>query len=262
MDGLRIRYRVQGTGRPLVLIHGLGASLELWDPFTDRLAGRQIITLDNPGAGLSSTPTRPFGIGSYAGVVEELLDHLTLTEVDLLGLSFGGLVAQEFARRHGDSVGRMILASTTCGWGGIPGNPAAMAVLATPLRYYSRTHFRRVAPILYGGRIRDDLSLFEQQAEIRHRLKPSLMGYLMQLAAANTWTSLPWLHTLKMPVLAISGRDDPIFPPANTRRLASRIPGAKLAIVPGGGHLVLLDSADEVAPLINGFLSEAGESVD
>jgi pimeloyl-ACP methyl ester carboxylesterase len=252
--GHRIRYRIRGEGPPLLMIHGLGASFELWDPLDSKLEGFQRVAVDPPGSGRSSTPRRYLSIRSYAQVMADVLDHLDLGVADVLGLSLGGMIAQELAYRHRSHVRRLVLASTTCGWGGEPGDPRAMAVLATPARYYSRRHFHKVAPILYGPQIKDDPGLYEEQLEIRQQVKPSLLGYFVQLSAAWTWTSLPWLRRLDVPLLAISGSDDPIVPLKNSRQIVDRVPGARLAVVPGGGHLCIIESAAQVADMITEFL--------
>jgi pimeloyl-ACP methyl ester carboxylesterase len=236
------------------MIHGLGASFELWDPLDSKLTGFQRIAIDPPGSGRSSTPLHYFSIRRYAQVMADVLDRLELDTVDVLGLSLGGMIAQELAYRHDRRVRRLILASTTCGWGGALGDPRAMAVLATPARYYSRRHFHRVAPILYGRQIKHDPELYQEQLAIRQLLKPSPFGYFVQLAAAWTWTSLPWLSRLDLPVLAVSGSDDPIVPLKNSQQIVARVPGARLAVVAGGGHLCVIESAAHVAELIAEFL--------
>jgi pimeloyl-ACP methyl ester carboxylesterase len=252
--GHRLRFRVRGDGPPLLMIHGLGASFELWDPLDSKLRGFQRVAVDPPGSGRSSTPHLYLSIRGYARAMAEVLDDLELDTVDVLGLSLGGMIAQELAYRHPSRVRRLVLASTTCGWGGAFGDPRAMAVLATPARYYSRRHFHQVAPILSGPQIKNDRELYEEQLAIRQRIKPSLLGYFVQLTAAWTWTSLPWLSRLDLPLLAISGSDDPIVPLKNSQQIVDKVPGARLAVVPGGGHLCIIESAAHVAGIITEFL--------
>ena len=97
-----MRFRVRGEGPPLLLIQGIGASLELWDPLLAHLDGFQTIVFDHPGAGLSEPPAGPVGMSHYARVGEALLDHLRHERADILGFSFGGMVAQELALAHPD----------------------------------------------------------------------------------------------------------------------------------------------------------------
>jgi pimeloyl-ACP methyl ester carboxylesterase len=90
--------------------------------------------------------------------------------------------------------------------------------------------------------------------DVRLERPPSLVGYAQQLFAATVWSSLPWLHQVVPPTLVMSGDDDSIVPVINARVLACRIPTARLIIVRGGGHLMLLDSAADLAPMITDFV--------
>jgi poly(3-hydroxyalkanoate) depolymerase len=258
VDGARVRVSRWGLGpRPLLLVMGLGGNIEMWGPFEDALAVRGVPTVafDAPGMGESSRgPQALMRMGDLARHTIRLLDELGLGELDVLGVSFGGLLSQELARQAGRRVRRLVLAATACGLGGLPGNPRAMAILATPRRYHSAENFARVAPVLYGGRIRREPELLGQQALARLGKPPSTAGYLAQIYAVTGWTSVPWLHHLGQPTLVLAGDDDPIVPLVNGRFLAWRIPRAELHVVKGGGHLFLLEQADEMAELVAGFL--------
>ena len=109
--GLRLRVGRHGAGRPLLLITGIGANLDMWAPFARLVGDRELIAFDPPGAGLSQRPRRPLGMRGLAGVVRELLDALGLERVDVLGYSFGGALAQELAHRAPDRVRRLVLLS-------------------------------------------------------------------------------------------------------------------------------------------------------
>jgi pimeloyl-ACP methyl ester carboxylesterase len=253
-QGQRVHYRVRGDGPPLLMIHGVGASLELWRPLEARLSDFRTITVDPPGAGRSSTPRGRFGMRQFANVMDDLLEHLGVRSAHVLGLSLGGMMAQELARQHPQHVHKLVLASTTCGWGGVPANPLAMAVIATPARYYSSRHFKQVAPLLYGRRVANDPALLEHEIEIRRHHRPSLPGYFIQMGAAWTWSSRTWLGTLDMPVLAISGSDDQIVPPANSRLIARAVRNGRVAIIEGGGHLCVIQEPARSSELIRDHL--------
>lgn len=263
VGNLRLRVARRGDGPPLVLVMGLGGNIEMWRPLDDALAARGVPTIafDAPGTGGSPTvPLPPLRIPGLARLTLRLLDSLGIGEVDVLGVSFGGTLAQELAYRGGARVRRLVLCATGCGLGGVPGDPRALAILATPRRYHSVEHFRRVAPVLYGGRIRREPELLGQQAMARLGRPPSLLGYASQLYAIAGWTSLPWLHRLRQPTLVMAGDDDPIVPLVNGKILAWRIPGARLEVMHGGGHLFLLEEAEEVADSVAGFLAEEREA--
>jgi poly(3-hydroxyalkanoate) depolymerase len=235
---------------------GLGGNVEMWDPLVAAIGGRrQIIAYDAPGTGESELPRWPLRMGQLAGVAGGLLDQLGYDRVDVLGVSFGGAVAQQLAFQAPHRVGRLILAATACGLGGMPGNPLALAILFTPFRYYSRSYLRLVAPILYGG-AGGDGQLLEQQAIARLQRPPSLLGYYLQLAAIAGWSSLPFLRRIRQPTLVMAGDDDHIVPLINGRMLARLIPEGRLYVVRGGGHLFLLDRARESADAIQEFLEK------
>ncbi len=256
--GQRLRVSIEdGDGPPLLLCSGLGASFELWEPLRREFRGVPTIAFDAPGVGGSDTPRCPPTLRGIAATINGLLDELDVDEADVLGVSWGGAVAQELARRHPGRVRRLVLAATTPGMIAVPGDPRALAILATPLRYWSPSYFERVAPSLYGGEILDDAALLQRQAWLRFNHQVGLRGYVWQLLAARRWTSLPWLHRLEQPTLVLTGDADPIIPVVNGRILAARIPNATLHVVPGGGHLFLLTRADEVASTIQAFLSGA-----
>jgi poly(3-hydroxyoctanoate) depolymerase len=254
--GLRLRVGRRGAGRPLLLITGIGANIEMWAPFA-RLAGdRELIAFDPPGAGLSQRPRRPLRMGGLARVVRELLDALALERVDVLGYSFGGALAQELARRAPERVRRLVLCATAPGLGGAPPRPLAALMLATPARYYHPRLLALTVPHIAGGRTAREPALLAQQAAARLHRPPNALGYAYQLYAVTGWSSLPWLRRVPHPTLVVAGEQDPSVPLRNARMLAGRLPDARLHVVKGGGHLFLLDEPDNVVGAIGAFLDE------
>jgi poly(3-hydroxyalkanoate) depolymerase len=261
VGGLRVRAAVCGQGRPLLLVTGIGGNIEMWEPLEKALAGGSIqtITFDAPGTGESSGWTIPRRMSAIARVATGVLDALGYGQVDVLGVSFGGAVAQQLARQSPERVRRLILAATAPGvplLGGVPGHPRAMLALATPRRYYDRDYLRSIAPTVYGGRIRSDPELFAQQTHARLLKPPSVRGYVAQLFAIAGWTNLPWLPFMRQPTLVLAGDDDPIIPVVNGKILAALIPRARLVVIPGGGHLFLLERSAESARHVIEFLAE------
>ncbi|MBV9281927.1 MAG: alpha/beta fold hydrolase [Chloroflexi bacterium] len=259
IDGLRIRFNVGARGAardgayPLLLIMGLGGHLGMWRPLQRLLGDVETITFDAPGAGASTLPAIPLRMSQHAGVVTRLLDRLGYGRVDVMGVSLGGALAQELTHQAPHRVRRLILAATAYGIGSVPGDPTALMKMALPFRYYSRCYFERQAPSMYGGRLRDEPDLVRQAAAFWSAYPPSAWGYFSQIYALWGWCSLPWLHRIEQPTLVLSGDDDPIVPLINSRILAGLIPHARLRVV-RGGHLFLMERAEEVAPLIRGFL--------
>jgi poly(3-hydroxyoctanoate) depolymerase len=254
VEGLRLRVRVQGSGRPLLLIMGIGGNIEMWQPLVDELSDFETIAFDAPGMGESEIPRWPLSMSRLARITAGVVHTLGFPRVDVLGVSYGGAIAQELAYRHRPVVRRLVLAATTFGVGSLPGKPRALALLSTPYRYYSRSHLKAIAPRLYGGRIARQPELLERDAYARLGHAPSWRGYAWQLAAIAGWSSLPFLRRIRVPTLVLTGDDDPIIRVWNGRILAGLIPGAQLRVMRGSGHLFLIDEAVESARLIRRFL--------
>jgi poly(3-hydroxyalkanoate) depolymerase len=256
IGGHRVRVSDSGgTGTPLLLVNGIGANLEMWAPLRRRLS-RRSVAVDLPGTGGSSTPFFPMTIPADALLLLQVLDALGIETVDVLGFSFGGAVAQELARRAPARVRRLVLASTSCGVGSVPGSPIALALVGNPLRYYSPSFFKAVAPVVVGGRGARDARFLDRQARKRAARPPSPLGYWWQVWATWTWSGWPWLPALHQPTLVIAGDRDQVVPAVNARLMAALLPDARLRTWPSGGHMLLLDSASEVGPVIESFLAE------
>ncbi len=254
MQRLRVTVENPGLDRPLLLINGIGATGDLFGPFRKHLDDRETIAFDAPGVGGSPTPAMPYSMRRLAGVVAGLIDELGHEQVDVLGLSWGGGLAQELARRHPEVVHRLILTATMPGMTSIPGRPAALAMLMSPARYYSPEYLKRIAPTLYGGNIRENPGLLDEHAKQRAARPPSRLGYLYQLGAIQRWASLHWLHRLPHRTLVLAGDEDPIVRIENGRLLANRIPDGRLHVVEGGGHLFLMTRGEEMAEVVRDFL--------
>jgi poly(3-hydroxyalkanoate) depolymerase len=256
VDGLTIRVSIAGptTANPLLLINGIGASLELWQGLRERL-DVETIAFDAPGTGGSPAPRRPRTMFELARSVSALVDQLGYDTVDVLGVSWGGGLAQYLAAVRGSRVRRLILACTGFGAGSIPANPLAALELLRPSRYFSPSHLARVGPAIFGGETRRRPELLAQQGRLRSLHPPTARGYAYQLLAASTWAALPWLRQVRAETLVLMGADDPIVHEFNGRVLRWAIPNASLRVVPGAGHLFLLDQPREAAAIVNDFLA-------
>jgi len=253
--GADVRLSVRGDGPPLLLFMGIGANIEMWARFEEAMVprGRHLIAIDLPGAGASPAVFPPRRLRGLVKLAGEVLDHLGYDRVDVLGVSFGGAVAQEFAHRAPSRTRRLVLCATSPGVLMVPAHPRVLMHLATPLRYWRPAYAKRIIGEIYGGRSRYDIEVHEQLRS-RFERPPTALGYVGQLWAAWGWSSLPWLWRLRVPTLVMTGDDDPIIPVANGRLLAALIPDATLHIVRDEGHLFLLEQPEDSARVVDEFL--------
>ena len=240
---------------PLLLIHGLGGSLESWRPLLAEMPGRDVVMIDSPGAGRSAVPALPIRIPAIADRIAAAARALGVEQADVLGNSHGGLVAQEVTRRHPALVRRLILVGTTMGIPAIPGRLKVQLALLSNKRHQDRAAAERDLPLVVGGRTARDPDVLAAMLADRAAHPPSRLGYRYQQAAVIGWSSYLWLPQLRVPTLVLHGEDDPAVPVANARMIARRIPGAELETIPGAGHLLLFDEPGKTAPILERFLA-------
>jgi poly(3-hydroxyalkanoate) depolymerase len=255
--GQRLRIAIRsgdGTRPPLLLMNGIGVNLEVFQPFVDALdPAIEVIRFDVPGTGGSPAPFFPYRMPGLASLVNQMLDQLGYQEVDVLGISWGGALAQQVAHQYPRRCRRLVLVSTGMGVFMVPGNPSALIHMATPRRFQDPSYLLRFAKEIYGGKIRTQPELVREFASAAHLGNP--FGYFYQLLGGTGWTSLPWLGKLRQPVLIMHGDDDPLVPLVNAKAMHHLIPHSKLYIF-HDGHLGLATSAEELAPVVNDFLKE------
>jgi poly(3-hydroxyalkanoate) depolymerase len=254
IEGVKLRVATQHgrTGLPLLLFNGIGANLEVCFPFMEAMPDREIVIFDVPGIGRSEMSWRPRRFSGLARLANKLLDRLGYRQVDVIGVSWGGALAQQFARQYPQRCRRLVLAATSTGAVMVPGKPSALAKMLTPRRYLSPNYLQKSAADIYGGEARRDPRLMS--AHTARIIPPQFLGYVFQLFAGMGWTSIHWLHRIRQPTLVMAGAEDPLVPPVNARIIAMLVPHNRLHIVPGGGHLFMLHSLDKVIPVIRDFL--------
>jgi poly(3-hydroxyalkanoate) depolymerase len=182
-------------GPPLVLCNGIGASLDLLQPFVDHLdPAIEVVRFDDPGVGGSSRAAYPYRFSGLAWFVGKLLTRLGYQEFDVLGISWGGGLAQQVAFQFPRRCRRVVLVSTATGALMVPASPRVLAKMATPRRYTDARYATLIAARLYGGRLRDNPEMVTTLMHDHSRVG-SRTGYLFQLLAGLGWTSLPILHS-------------------------------------------------------------------
>jgi poly(3-hydroxyoctanoate) depolymerase len=260
VDGVRLHLREVGYGPPVLVINGIGAHTAMWGPLEHALDGFHLIEFDAPGTGQSATLPYPVTVPALAWLASQILDKVGVETADVVGYSMGGIVAQQLAASAPERIRRLVLAATSCGWGGVPGQPRALLNVATPLRYLSPGFYRRTIGSMAGGRARRDPEWIDHHGELRRRHPPTVRGYLGQVLTVSAWSGLPLLPRIRQPTLVVTGDDDPLVPPANSMLLASRLPMARVLLAPGEGHLLLMDPESAVLEPIRDFLG--AESLD
>jgi poly(3-hydroxyalkanoate) depolymerase len=257
--GQRIRVNVRrGTGVPVVLCNGIGASLEVLDPLVEQLdPDCTVVRFDAPGTGGSPTSVAPYGFPYLAWVLGRVLSKLGISVVDVLGLSWGGALAQQFAFQNPRRCRRLVLVATATGALMVPGRPRVLAKMLTPHRFSDPDYAASIAAELYGGTVRtrdnDVAQLFVRQLHAGSKI-----GYLHQLLAGAAWTSLFGLPLLRQQTLIVAGTDDPIIPVINAHIMNCLLRHSRLHLH-SGGHIDLVHNAAELAPVIERFMREPGE---
>ncbi len=223
---------------------------------SEALSDTRVIAFDAPGTGRSMTTCLPLTLELLSEMAEGLLDRLGYERVDVLGYSFGGLVAQFLAWRAPERVRRLVLAATTPGWGGMPGSTWALQQMSTPLRYYWQPYYQSVIGAS-DGRPRPHRSRVRPAPWRPPNAQPADPARLPVAAdgAPRCSGSLSWLSRLTAQTLVIAGDDDPVMPLANALLLARHIPAARLFVASGEGHLLMMDGSSQALPVIRSFLA-------
>lgn len=235
--------------RPLLVFNGIGMNLELLDPLARAMAPRPVVCFDMPGIGKSPDPVTPYNAVTMALTASALLARLGIERVDVLGISWGGAIAQQFALQHRAGIGRLVLAATSAGMMMAPGHLPALARLADPAEYTMGKALQRSLAMVYnGGGTGNPVSL-------NAATPPSPAGFLYQLGALAGWSSVPMLPFLDVPTLIMAGDEDQVVPPINSRFLHALIPGSRMRLIRGGGHLFMLSHRTEFLREANDFLA-------
>ena len=258
----QIYYETHGEGEPLILIMGIGGDSTMWAPYQVPAFSTkyQVIVLDNRDAGRSSKATSSYTIADMADDVAGLLDGLGIERAHILGISIGGMIAQEFALQHPDRLNKMILTGTggatgrakfdpIMAWNFVKQNDAeGLAFAAQQFIWLFSTEFLR-----NHQAVDKTLALF---AGNPNSFSPE--AYARQADAYLKHDALDRLKNVKAPTLVISGEQDRLAPPWVARELADAIPDAEFNLVEGGGasHALILERPDDFNKIVMSFLGK------
>lgn len=252
----RWRWDEPSEHLPVLFFNGIGANIEAMAPLAEELTDRPFITYDMPGIGGSPDPLVPYNPFIVAWMTRQLLERFGAEQADVMGVSWGGGMAQHFALQNGGMVRRLVLVATSAGMLMIPGKPASLTKMINPRRYVDADFMTEHYHTLYGG-------MLGGKSEHIARLKPpSPRGYVYQLLAMLGWTSAPALPFLKKETLIMMGDADTIVPLVNGQFLNSLIPGSRLEVFEGGGHLFMLSHHAAFVASLRGFLDAPDAAAD
>jgi 3-oxoadipate enol-lactonase len=254
LDDIRLNADLTGppSAPPLVLIHGLGLDLRLWDALIPQLWTRTL-RLDLRGHGGSDTPDPPYALGALIRDVERLMTHFALKDAVVLGAGEGGLIAQGLAVKRLDLVRAMVLTGSATRFA----NPDVWATRIARQRDHGPDLDAENAALL-GPRWKAMHEATVVKDMLTHTRRHGWQGFASAIATADFYQTTT---TLKLPTLVLAGADDRKTPPDLQRELADLITGAEFQLLRGGSHLSMLTQPDMFASALTGFLTRIGHAL-
>jgi pimeloyl-ACP methyl ester carboxylesterase len=224
--------------RTIVLLHGIGGAA--WGPTLPALAPHAVIDWPFPGyAGTALLPETTFP--ALAAALRDALDRAGVARADLVGHSMGGMVAVEFAVTFPERVGRLVLYGTTPAFGGRDPSFAEAFLRARLGPLDAGKTMAEAAPALVAGMTGDDPDPGALPAAASAMARVPEAAYRATVACLTTFDRRADLARITAPTLLIAGEKDPAAPPRSMERMAAAIPGARLVVIPGAGHLAHLE---------------------
>jgi 3-oxoadipate enol-lactonase len=261
-DGAKIYWEEAGAGAPLLMIMGLGATLDWWSRLTPALSARfRTILLDNRGVGRSDVPPGPYSIPGMAADAAAVLDAAGVSAANVFGASMGGMIAQEFALQYPERTRSLILGCTACGArDAVPAKREVVEALNARKTMTREAAMRAMVPYIFDASTSREL--IEEDLAMRLRATVPNEGYFAQLQGIRAWGgTFPRLGTLDVPTLVIHGESDELVPPENGRILARAIPNARLVMLPNASHIFYTDQPAAAQEAILSFLSNLNSEI-
>ena len=242
-------YEVHGEGQPLLLIRGLGSTCDGFKAQVDGLSPHfRVISFDNRCVGRTDQPQEPFTISDMADDTAALLDALEIESAHVFGVSLGGMIAQELALRHPQRVRRLVLACTHAGPRTATRAPEwAISIFNESVNKPRPEALKSSVPILFARKTVDERpELIEETLAVMASNNQPKSSYLLQLGAVMKHDTIYRLREIRHATLVMTGTEDTLVDPGNSRMIAGRIPGAKLIEFEETGHVFFTEKADEV----------------
>lgn len=259
VKGIGLYYEEHGRGEPLVLVPGFGTGLWIWYRQVPALAERfRVIIFDPRGVARSQAPDEPFTMRDLGEDLAALLAELQVERAHVLGASFGGFVAQEFALAHPERTRRLILCCTSYGGPGhVPPAPETLAAIASTKGLNTDERVRENLLLAFSPRfVAEQPAEVERVVNLRAENDVPEHAYLRQLQAAVAFDAAARVGAIRVPTLVITGDADAIVPHENSFNLSSAIHGARLRIVEGGSHAFFIEQADEFNRAVVEFIEQ------
>lgn len=257
---LSMEYYVEGQGPPLLMIMGLGGQASSWgESFLEALRPRfRVIRFSNRGTGLTDKPDAEYTIGMMADDAAGLLRELGIGRAHVLGISMGGMIAQELVLNHRELVQGLVLGCTTCGWEkGAPPSQEVIAAIMPQEGLSPEEQVRKSWPVITTPEFLERGRDFLEEMLRKGLENPTpVYALLRQVAAIQAFNTYERLPRIQAPTLVLHGDRDLLVPLENGRILAERIPGARLHVLPGAGHVFFWEFPREAAEAISRFLAE------
>lgn len=256
---VHLHYEVYGKGEPLVLIPGLAGGAWIWFKHVAPLATKfRVVIFDPRGIGQSSFRSEPLTIRLLADDIAALLHGLRIDQAHILGASFGGFVAQEFALAYPEVTCTLSLCCTSFGGPNhVAPSMETLMELASTNGFNTEDRIRRnLLPAFSPDFVRDHPDEIEETVKLRMANPVVEEAYRCQLTAAIAFNAESRVCAIKAPTLVLSGDADVIVPVQNSRNLAAKIPGAGLRLIEGGSHLFFIEQPDEFNRIVVEFLMQ------
>jgi pimeloyl-ACP methyl ester carboxylesterase len=243
VDDIQIYYEIHGAGpRTLTLIRGLGSDLSAWFPQVPEFSQHfRTVVFDNRGAGRTDKPDAPYSIRQMAGDTNGLLKALAIQRTALLGISMGGMIAQEFAIHYPEKLSCLILGCTTFGGPeSVPPSRETLNAILAGANADEKTRQLQEQAIFCDETIADHRDVIAAYAAARSRFAIPPDSLARQAEAIRKHDTASRLAQIQTPTLVMTGNSDRLIPPENSRLIASRIRGSILKELPGG-HLFMTE---------------------
>ena len=257
LDGITLHYTDEGTGEPVVLLHGFPLSTELWKPQRAALtATYRVIALDLRGHGRSDPPHGASSIGMYADDVVAILDELGIGQATVAGLSMGGYVVMALLRRHPERVQGVMLLATKAPGDTEAGKQGRNDMIALAEAEGAASVAEKMLPKMLTERTRTENPDLVEFVRTMMASTPveGIVGALTALRDRPDSTET--LSTLRLPALILAGANDELIPPAEAESMHQAITGSRLQIVPDAAHLLNLEQPEIVNAAMLSFLDE------